>query len=91
MVANLIRCTVPTPQPRVRAVLQTPMPSLREARTALSNSGATLGLPISFPCALALWSPALVRSTIIALSKSANTLSMPNRARPAGVLVSRPY
>ena len=35
----LIRWTVPTPQPKVRAVLQTPTPPLREARTAPSSSG----------------------------------------------------
>ena len=32
-ISALIRCTVPTPQPRVRAVLQTPTPSLSAQRS----------------------------------------------------------
>ena len=86
----LMRWTVPTPQPCSRAALQIPVPCAREARTAASSVSATLGRPMALPCALALASPALVRSTIIARSKSLKTESMPNKARPAGVLVSRP-
>lgn len=50
----------------------------------------TLGRPRRFPCALARRRPACTRSTIIARSNSANTPSISNSARPAGVLVSRP-
>ena len=49
----MIRCTVPAPQHKVRAVQQTPTPSLREPRTAVSKAEPTFGRPISFPCALA--------------------------------------
>ena len=90
MVANLIRWTVPTPQPTIRAVFRMPVPWAREARTAISMASPILGRPMALPWALALASPALVRSTIIARSKSENTDNMPNRARPAGVEVSRP-
>src|SRR6516165_9856524 len=63
MVANLIRWTVPTPQPTIRAVFRMPVPAARLARTAASSVSATLGRPISLPWARALARPALVRST----------------------------
>jgi hypothetical protein len=44
--------------------------------------------PEPVPSALARFSPALTRSTIMARSNSAKTPSIWNNARPAGVLVS---
>jgi hypothetical protein len=41
----LIRCTVPAPQHKVRAVQQTPTPSLREPRTAVSKAEPTFLCP----------------------------------------------
>jgi hypothetical protein len=75
-ISSLIRCTVRVPSPSVRAVLRMPVPFVREARTRCSTAGATFGRPSFFPCALALASPALTRSRIMARSNCANTPSI---------------
>jgi hypothetical protein len=46
-------------------------------------------LPLLVPDWRARARPALTRATIISRSNSPNTASMPNMARPAGVVVSR--
>ena len=58
---------------------------LKETRTLSATMGATGGRPMCLPSALALAIPDRTRSRMIARSNSANTDSMPNMARPAGV------
>ena len=72
-----------------RAVSRTPRPSSSAARMRSILNGVVLGLPNRLPDALARSRPARTRSRIIDLSNSLNTPSMPNKARPDGVLVSR--
>jgi hypothetical protein len=91
--AGVSRNTVPTPTPSSRAILRTPTPRARIARTLAARDGSafsSLGLPSVTPSSLALASPAFTRSWIIERSNSANTPIIPNIARPLGVLVSSP-
>ena len=86
----LTRWTVPDPTPNSAAILRIPLSPFAKAFLMLASMlTAILGLPKTWPAALALLSPALTRSTIIARSNSANTPHIWNMALPAGVDVSR--
>ena len=91
-ISRLIRWTVPLPTPTTLAVLSMPVPLESCCRTRSSILSSTLGrpwgLPDLVPCCLARAIPAFTRATIISRSNSLKTPSMPNMARPAGVVVS---
>jgi hypothetical protein len=72
-----------------RVVSRTPRPSSDARRMRCTVNGVVLGRPRRLPEDRARSSPASTRSLIIARSNPLDTPSIPNKARPAGVLVSR--
>lgn len=85
-----IRMIVVVLAPVIRAVALIPFPDIKADLMASILSLVMGGRPRRVPCARERAIPALTRSTMSALSNSANTPSNWKRSRPEGVLVSRP-
>ena len=81
-------CTVEVPSPDNFAAFKIPTPDCNILLAVAVLLSSIRARPICLPAARALAIPALVRATIISRSNSLNTASIPNMARPAGVVVS---
>ena len=86
---------LPTETPAALAVSRMDRPDARALRMAsivfAGMAGRPNGRPDFVPCSRARSRPAAIRSLMMPRSNSANTLSIPNMALPAGVVVSRPW
>ena len=81
-------CTVEVPSPDNFAAFKIPTPDCNILLAVAVRLSSISARPICLPAARALAIPALVRATIISRLNSLNTASIPNMARPTGVVVS---